>query len=183
MLDIVDWMCVDVSGKGVINIFSVEKFYQMLKLYVVSLLWMFFEFYECLLEVGDFDKLKLVFFFDEVYLLFNDVLQVLLDKIEQVICFICFKGVGVYFVLQNLVDIFDVVFGQLGNCVQYVLCVFMLKDQKVVKIVVQIMCVNLVFSIEQVIQELGIGEVLIFFFDEKGSLLVVEWVMVIVFCL
>ncbi len=101
MLDIADWMRVDASVKGVINILSAEKLYQMPKLYAASLLWMLSELYERLPEAGDLDKPKLVFFFDEAHLLFNDAPQVLLDKIEQVIRLIRSKGVGVYFVSQN----------------------------------------------------------------------------------
>ena len=101
MLDIADWMRVDASGKGVINILSAEKLYQMPKLYAASLLWMLSELYERLPEAGDLDKPKLVFFFDEAHLLFNDAPQVLLDKNRQVIRLIRSKGVGVYFVSQN----------------------------------------------------------------------------------
>ncbi len=115
MLDIADWMRVDASGKGVINILSAEKLYQMPKLYAASLLWMLSELYERLPEAGDLDKPKLVFFFDEAHLLFNDAPQVLLDKIEQVIRLIRSKGVGVYFVSQNPADIPDAVLGQLAT--------------------------------------------------------------------
>ncbi len=101
MLDIKDWMRTDVNGKGVINILSAEKLYQMPKLYAASLLWMLSELYEQLPEAGDLEKPKLVFFFDEAHLLFNDAPQVLLDKIEQVIRLIRSKGVGVWFVSQN----------------------------------------------------------------------------------
>lgn len=141
MLDIADWMRVDASGKGVINILSAEKLYQMPKLYAASLLWMLSELYERLPEAGDLDKPKLVFFFDEAHLLFNDAPQVLLDKIEQVIRLIRSKGVGVYFVSQNPADIPDAVLGQLGT-----------------------------------------GEALISFLDEKGSPSVVERAMVIAPC-
>lgn len=112
MLDIKDWMRTDANGKGVINILSAEKLYQMPKLYAASLLWMLSELYEQLPEAGDLEKPKLVFFFDEAHLLFNDAPQVLLDKIEQVIRLIRSKGVGVWFVSQNPSDIPDNVLGQ-----------------------------------------------------------------------
>lgn len=121
MLDIKDWMRTDTNGKGVINILSAEKLYQMPKLYAASLLWMLSELYEQLPEAGDLEKPKLVFFFDEAHLLFNDAPQVLLDKIEQVIRLIRSKGVGVWFVSQNPSDIPDNVLGQLGNRVQHAL--------------------------------------------------------------
>ncbi|HBR2527212.1 TPA: DUF853 domain-containing protein [Klebsiella pneumoniae] len=174
MLDIADWMRVDASGKGVINILSAEKLYQMPKLYAASLLWMLSELYERLPEAGDLDKPKLVFFFDEAHLLFNDAPQVLLDKIEQVIRLIRSKGVGVYFVSQNPADIPDAVLGQLGNRVQHALRAFTPKDQKAVKTAAQTMRANPAFSTEQAIQELGTGEALISFLDEKGSPSVVE---------
>ena len=152
MLDIKDWMRTDANGKGVINILSAEKLYQMPKLYAASLLWMLSELYEQLPEAGDLEKPKLVFFFDEAHLLFNDAPQVLLDKIEQVIRLIRSKGVGVWFVSQNPSDIPDNVLGQLGNRVQ------------------------------KAIQELGTGEALISFLDAKGSPSVVERAMVIAPC-
>jgi DNA helicase HerA-like ATPase len=182
MLDIADWMRVDASGKGVINILSAEKLYQMPKLYAASLLWMLSELYERLPEAGDLEKPKLVFFFDEAHLLFNDAPQVLLDKIEQVIRLIRSKGVGVYFVSQNPADIPDAVLGQLGNRVQHALRAFTPKDQKAVKTAAQTMRANPAFSTEQAIQELGTGEALISFLDEKGSPSVVERAMVIAPC-
>ena len=180
MLDIKDWMRTDSHGKGVI--LSAEKLYQMPKLYAASLLWMLSELYEQLPEAGDLDKPKLVFFFDEAHLLFNDAPQVLLDKIEQVIRLIRSKGVGVYFVSQNPSDIPDAVLGQLGNRVQHALRAFTPKDQKAVKIAAQTMRANPAFSTEQAIQELGTGEALISFLDEKGSPSVVERAMVIAPC-
>ena len=152
MLDIADWMRVDASVKGVINILSAEKLYQMPKLYAASLLWMLSELYERLPEAGDLDKPKLVFFFDEAHLLFNDAPQVLLDKIEQVIRLIRSKGVGVYFVSQNPADIPDAVLGQLGNRVQHALRAFTPKDQKAVKTAAQTMRANPAFSTEQAIR-------------------------------
>ncbi|MBB8525516.1 DUF853 domain-containing protein [Escherichia coli] len=182
MLDIKDWMRTDANGKGVINILSAEKLYQMPKLYATSLLWMLSELYEQLPEAGDLEKPKLVFFFDEAHLLFNDAPQVLLDKIEQVIRLIRSKGVGVWFVSQNPSDIPDNVLGQLGNRVQHALRAFTPKDQKAVKAAAQTMRANPTFDTEKAIQELGTGEALISFLDAKGSPSVVERAMVIAPC-
>ncbi len=178
MLDIKDWMRTDANGKGVINILSAEKLYQMPKLYAASLLWMLSELYEQLPEAGDLEKPKLVFFFDEAHLLFNDAPQVLLDKIEQVIRLIRSKGVGVWFVSQNPSDIPDNVLGQLGNRVQHALRAFTPKDQKAVKAAAQTMRANPAFDTEKAIQELGTGEALISFLDAKGETLLwwsVRW--------
>ncbi|MFU0869221.1 helicase HerA-like C-terminal domain-containing protein [Kluyvera ascorbata] len=182
MLDIKDWMRTDSNGKGIINILSAEKLYQMPKLYAASLLWMLSELYEQLPEAGDLEKPKLVFFFDEAHLLFSDAPQVLLDKIEQVIRLIRSKGVGVYFVSQNPSDIPDAVLGQLGNRVQHALRAFTPKDQKAVKTAAQTMRANPAFNTEQAIQELGTGEALISFLDAKGSPSIVERAMVIAPC-
>ena len=182
MLDIKDWMRTDSSGKGIINILSAEKLYQMPKLYAASLLWMLSELYEQLPEAGDLEKPKLVFFFDEAHLLFNDAPQVLLDKIEQVIRLIRSKGVGVWFVSQNPSDIPDNVLGQLGNRVQHALRAFTPKDQKAVKAAAQTMRANPAFDTETAIQALGTGEALISFLDAKGSPTVVERAMVIAPC-
>lgn len=169
MLDIKDWMRTDSDGKGVINILSAEKLYQMPKLYATSLLWMLSELYEQLPEAGDQEKPKLVFFFDEAHLLFSDAPQVLQDKIEQVIRLIRSKAVGVYFVSQNPADIPDTVLGQLGNRVQHALRAFTPKDQKAVKVAAQTMRANPAFDTVAAIQELGTGEALISLLDEKGS--------------
>lgn len=148
----------------VLSIFlAPKKLYQMPKLYAASLLWMLSELYEQLPEAGDLDKPKLVFFFDEAHLLFNDAPQVLLDKIEQVIRLIRSKGVGVWFVSQNPSDIPDNVLGQLGNRVQHALRAFTPKDQKAVKTAAQTMRPNPAFDTEKAIQELGTGEALISF--------------------
>ena len=169
----------DDNGKGVINILSAEKLYQMPKLYAASLLWMLSELYEQLPEAGDLDKPKIVFFFDEAHLLFSDAPQVLLDKIEQVIRLIRSKGVGVYFVSQNPSDIPDNVLGQLGNRVQHALRAFTPKDQKAVKAAAQTMRANPAFDTQEAIQALGTGEALISFLDAKGSPTIVERAMVI----
>ncbi|MFW0766406.1 DUF853 domain-containing protein [Trabulsiella odontotermitis] len=182
MLDIKDWMRTDSNGKGIINILSAEKLYQMPKLYAASLLWMLSELYEQLPEAGDLEKPKLVFFFDEAHLLFSDAPDVLLDKVEQVIRLIRSKGVGVYFVSQNPSDVPDKVLGQLGNRVQHALRAFTPKDQKAVKAAAETMRANPAFDTEKAIQELGTGEALISFLDEKGSPSVVERAMVIAPC-
>lgn len=179
MLDIKDWMRTDSDGKGIINILSAEKLYQMPKLYAASLLWMLSDLFEQLPEAGDLEKPKLVFFFDEAHLLFSDAPQVLLDKIEQVIRLIRSKGVGVWFVSQNPSDVPDNVLGQLGNRVQHALRAFTPKDQKAVKAAAQTMRANPAFDTEAAIQALGTGEALISFLDAKGSPLMVERAMVI----
>ncbi|MFO3905600.1 helicase HerA-like C-terminal domain-containing protein [Enterobacter hormaechei] len=179
MLDIKDWMRTDSDGKGIINILSAEKLYQMPKLYAASLLWMLSDLFEQLPEAGDLEKPKLVFFFDEAHLLFSDAPQVLLDKIEQVIRLIRSKGVGVWFVSQNPSDVPDNVLGQLGNRVQHALRAFTPKDQKAVKAAAQTMRANPAFDTEAAIQALGTGEALISFLDAKGSPSMVERAMVI----
>ncbi|MDI3441898.1 DUF853 domain-containing protein [Erwinia sp. V90_4] len=179
MLDIKDWMRTDADGKGVINILAAEKLYQMPKLYATSLLWLLSELYEQLPEAGDQEKPKLVFFFDEAHLLFDEAPAVLLDKIEQVIRLIRSKAVGVYFVSQNPADIPDAVLGQLGNRVQHALRAFTPKDQKAVKVAAQTMRANPAFDTVTAIQELGTGEALISFLDEKGSPSVVQRASVI----
>lgn len=179
MLDIKDWMRTDEQGKGVINILAAEKLYQMPKLYATSLLWMLSELYEQLPEVGDLDKPKLVFFFDEAHLLFDGAPAVLLEKIQQVMRLIRSKGVGVYFVTQNPADIPDEILGQLGNRVQHALRAFTPRDQKAVKAAATTMRANPAFNTEEAIQSLATGEALISFLDEKGSPSIVERAMVI----
>jgi DNA helicase HerA-like ATPase len=138
------------------------------------LLWLLSELYERLPEVGDRDKPKLVFFFDEAHLLFTDAPKVLLDKIEQVIRLVRSKGVGVFFVTQNPLDVPDVVLGQLGNRVQHALRAFTPRDQKAVKAAASTMRANPALDTEKVITELGVGEALISFLDEKGRPGIVE---------
>ena len=179
MLDIKDWMRTDEQGKGIINILASEKLYQMPKLYATSLLWMLSELYEQLPEVGDVEKPKLVFFFDEAHLLFNGAPDVLLEKIEQVMRLIRSKGVGVYFVSQSPSDIPDNILGQLGNRVQHALRAFTPRDQKAVKAAADTMRANPEFNTEEAIQSLATGEALISFLDEKGSPSIVQRAMVI----
>src|SRR5690606_37633998 len=141
--------------------------------------WMLSELFEQLPEVGDADKPKLVFFFDEAHLLFNDAPKALVDKIEQVVRLIRSKGVGVYFVTQNPLDIPDAVLGQLGNRVQHALRAFTPRDQKAVKTAAETMRPNPAFDAAQAITELGVGEALVSFLDDKGRPQVTERAFVI----
>jgi DNA helicase HerA-like ATPase len=138
------------------------------KLYATLLLWLLSELFERLPEVGDLEKPRLVFFFDEAHLLFSDAPKALLEKIEQVVRLIRSKGVGVYFVTQNPLDIPDAVLGQLGNRVQHALRAFTPRDQRAVKAAAETMRPNPAFAIEQAITELGVGEALVSLLDEKG---------------
>lgn len=174
MLDIADLMQTDADGRGVINILAADKLYNSPKLYSTFLLWMLAELFEQLPEVGDVDKPKLVFFFDEAHLLFNEAPKALLEKIEQVVRLIRSKGVGVYFVTQNPLDIPESVLGQLGNRVQHALRAFTPKDQKAVKTAAETMRANPEFDAATVIMELGVGEALVSFLDEKGRPAIVE---------
>ena len=174
MLDIADLMQTDADGRGVINILAADKLYNSPKLYSTFLLWMLAELFEQLPEVGDVDKPKLVFFFDEAHLLFNEAPKALLEKIEQVVRLIRSKGVGVYFVTQNPLDVPESVLGQLGNRVQHALRAFTPKDQKAVKTAAETMRANPEFDAATVITELGVGEALISFLDEKGRPHIVE---------
>lgn len=179
MLDIYDWIRVDEKGHGYINILAAEKLYQQPKLYATSMLWLLSELYEKLPEVGDAEKPKMVFFFDEAHLLFSDAPAVLLDKIQQVIRLIRSKGVGVFFVTQNPSDIPDNVLGQLGNRVQHALRAFTPRDQKAVKSAATTMRPNPEFNIVEAIQSLGTGEALLSILDDKGSPSITQRAMVI----
>ncbi|MFO7190504.1 MAG: DUF853 domain-containing protein [Pseudomonadota bacterium] len=172
-LDINDFIQTD-RGRGVVNILAADRLLNAPKLYSTFLLWMLSELFEQLPEVGDLEKPKLVFFFDEAHLLFNDAPKALLDKIEQVVRLIRSKGVGVYFVTQNPLDIPDAILGQLGNRVQHALRAFTPRDQKAVRAAAQTMRPNPAFDAEQVITELGVGEALVSLLDEKGRPNVVE---------
>jgi DNA helicase HerA-like ATPase len=178
MLNIADLMQTD-AGKGVVNILAADQLMNSPKLYGTFLLWMLSELFEHLPEVGDADKPKLVFFFDEAHLLFNEAPKALLDKIEQVVRLIRSKGVGVYFVTQNPLDIPDTVLGQLGNRVQHALRAFTPRDQKAVKAAAETMRPNPKLKVEQVITELGVGEALVSLLDEKGRPCVVERAFVV----
>ena len=179
MLNIDDLLQTGAGGKGVINILAADKLMNSPALYSTLLLWLLAELYEGLPEVGDRDKPKLVFFFDEAHLLFNDAPKQLLDKIEQVVRLIRSKGVGVYFVTQNPLDIPESVLGQLGNRVQHALRAFTPKDQKAVKSAAETMRPNPKLKIEDAITELGVGEALVSFLDEKGRPCVTERAFVV----
>ncbi|TAK43853.1 MAG: DUF853 family protein, partial [Betaproteobacteria bacterium] len=156
MLNIADLMQTE-SGKGVVNILAADRLMNSPKLYSTFLLWMLAELFEQLPEVGDPDKPKLVFFFDEAHLLFDEAPKALLEKIEQVVRLIRSKGVGVFFVTQNPLDIPESVLGQLGNRVQHALRAFTPRDQKAVRSAAETMRPNPKLKIEQVISELGVG--------------------------
>jgi len=167
MLDIADLMQT-ADGKGVVNIIAADKMMNNPRLYASFLLWLLAELFENLPEVGDRDKPKLVFFFDEAHLLFNDAPAALLEKVEQVVRLIRSKGVGVFFVTQNPLDIPDKVLGQLGNRVQHALRAFTPRDQKAVKSVAETMRANPKIDATKAILELAVGEALVSFLDAKG---------------
>jgi len=173
MLNIDDLLQTD-GGRGVVNILAADRLMQSPQLYATILLWLLAELYERLPEVGDREKPKLVFFFDEAHLLFTDAPKVLLDRIEQVVRLVRSKGVGVFFVTQNPLDVPDIVLGQLGNRVQHALRAFSPRDQRAVKTAAETMRANPKFSTEKAITELSVGEALISFLDEKGRPSVVE---------
>ncbi len=179
MLDINDLMQTDGDGRGVINVLAADRLYNSPKLYSTFLLWMLSELFEQLPEVGDPEKPKMVFFFDEAHLLFNDATKALIEKIEQVVRLIRSKGVGVYFVTQNPLDVPETVLGQLGNRVQHALRAFTPRDQKAVKTAADTMRPNPAFNAADAITELGVGEALISFLDEKGRPTIVERAFVI----
>jgi len=179
MLDLADLMQTDVEGRGVINVLAADKLYHSPALYSTFLLWMLAELFEQLPEVGDLDRPKLVFFFDEAHLLFDDAPKALVDKVEQVVRLIRSKGVGVYFVTQNPLDVPESVLGQLGNRVQHALRAFTPRDQKAVRTAAETMRANPAFDAATAITELGVGEALVSFLDEKGRPEIVERASVI----
>jgi len=167
-LDLADMIRVDGSGAGVVNILAADRLMQSPRFYGTGLLWLLSELFERLPEVGDLDKPKFVFFFDEAHLLFDDAPKALLDRIEQVVRLIRSKGVGVYFVTQNPLDIPESVLGQLSNRVQHALRAFTPKDQKAVKVAADTFRPNPKFKAADAIQQLGVGEALVSFLDAKG---------------
>jgi len=173
MLDINDLLQTD-AGQGIVNVLAADKLMASPRLYSTFLLWLLSELFEHLPEVGDVDKPKLVFFFDEAHLLFNEAPPALLDKIEQVVRLIRSKGVGVYFVKQNPLDIPDTVLVQLGNRVHHALRAFTPRSQKDVKTAAETLRANPAFDAATVITELGVGEALVSCLDEKGRPSVVE---------
>lgn len=164
-----DLLQTDSEGKGYINLLSAEKLFLNTKLYSAFLLWLLSELYENLPEVGDVEKPKLVLFFDEAHLLFKGTSETLIEKIEQVVRLIRSKGVGVYFITQNPIDIAPSILGQLGNRVQHALRAFTPQDQKAVRSAAQTFRANPGVEVEKVISELQVGQALISFLDEKGS--------------
>ncbi len=179
MLNIADFMQTDTSGKGVVNILAADKLMQSPRLYATFLLWMLSELFESLPEVGDLDKPKLVFFFDEAHLLFADAPKVLVERIELVVRLVRSKGVGVFFVTQNPLDIPDAVLAQLGNRVQHALRAFTPRDQKAVKATADTMRANPGLDVATAITELGVGEALVSLLDEKGRPSLTERVFVL----
>src|SRR6478752_694522 len=179
MLNIDDLLQTDGSGKGIVNILTADKLLSAPALYSTLLLWLLAEFYERLPEVGDRDKPKLVFFFDEAHLLFTDAPKPLLERIEQVVRLIRSKGVGVFFVTQNPLDVPDTVLGQLGNRVQHALRAFTPRDQKAVRAAAETFRPNPKVKVEEAITELAVGEALVSFLDEKGRPLPVERAFVV----
>jgi DNA helicase HerA-like ATPase len=173
-LNLEDFLQTDAQGRGMINILSADKLMLQPKTYATFLLWMLSELYENMPEVGDLDKPKLVFFFDEAHLLFTDAPDILLQKIEQIIRLIRSKGIGVYFVTQNPLDVPDIVLGQLGNRIQHALRAFTPRDQKAVRAAATTFRANPKIDVEKAITELGVGEALVSFLDEKGQPGIVE---------
>jgi uncharacterized protein len=168
-LDFGDLIQTDGNGRGVINVLEATKLIQSPRLYATFLLWLLSELFETLPEVGDPEKPKLVFFFDEAHLLFEGAPKELLDKIEQVVRLVRSKGVGVYFVTQNPLDVPDTVLGQLGNRVQHALRAFTPRDQKAVKAAAETFRANKGVDVASAITELGVGEALISVLDQTGS--------------
>jgi DNA helicase HerA-like ATPase len=178
MLNIADLMQAE-GGRGVVNVLAADQLMRSPRLYSTFLLWLLAELFEQLPELGDPDKPKLVFFFDEAHLLFDEAPNALLEKIEQVVRLIRSKGVGVYFVTQNPLDIPESVLGQLGNRVQHALRAFTPKDQKAVKAAAETMRPNPKLKIAAAITELGVGEALVSLLDEKGRPGVTERALIV----
>ena len=168
MLNISDFMQTDSAGHGVVNVLAADKLMNSPRLYATFLLWMLSELFEQLPEIGDPDKPKLVFFFDEAHLLFTDAPKALVERIELVVRLVRSKGVGVYFVTQNPLDIPDTVLAQLGNRVQHALRAYTPRDQKAVKATAQTMRPKPGLDIEAAITELAVGEALLSLLDAKG---------------
>jgi uncharacterized protein len=177
-LNLDDLMQTDSSGHGVVNILAADKLIRAPKIYATFLLWMLTELFERLPEVGDGEKPKLVFFFDEAHLLFSDLPKIIQDKVVQIVRLIRSKGVGVYFVTQNPLDVPEEALGQLGNRVQHALRAFTPKDQKAVKAAADTFRTNPKLNVAECITELEVGEALVSFLDEKGTPGIVERALV-----
>ncbi len=172
--EINDLLRCDESGKGIINVLAADRLMQSPKLYATFLLWLLSELFEALPEVGDLEQPKLVFFFDEAHLLFDDAPQALFDKIEQVVRLIRSKGVGVYFVTQNPIDIPEKIAGQLGNRVQHALRAFTPRDQKAIRAAAETFRINPKLDVETAITQLKVGEALVSTLDHEGAPTVVQ---------
>ena len=168
-LNISDLIKTDNRGKGVINILAADKLMNSPRIYTTFLLWLLSDLFENMPEVGDLEKPKLVFFFDEAHMLFNDMPKILLEKVEQIVRLIRSKGIGVYFISQNPADIPETILGQLGNRIQHALRAYTPNDQKAVKVAANTFRPNPNFNTETAITELGTGEALVSFLDEKGA--------------
>jgi DNA helicase HerA-like ATPase len=173
-LDLADFMRQDLSGRGIVNVLAAESLILKPKLYTTFLLWMLSELFEKLPEVGDLDQPKLVFFFDEAHLLFDDAPPALRQRVEQVVRLIRSKGVGVYFCSQNPDDVPDVILGQLGNRIQHALRAFTPRDQKAVKAAAETFAPNPKIKVADVITQLGVGEALVSTLQEGGVPMPVE---------
>ncbi|MBR3494779.1 MAG: DUF853 family protein [Clostridia bacterium] len=173
-LNIADWLTLDEEGMGTINVLACDKLFRNPTMYSTFLLWMLSELYELLPEQGDMDKPRIVFFFDEAHLLFDNCSKSLLEKIEQVVRLIRSKGVGVYFITQNPSDIPMTILGQLGNRIQHALRAYTPLDQKAVKVAAQTFRVNPAFDTEEAITTLKTGEALVSFLDPSGAPCVVD---------
>jgi len=168
-LNISDLIKTDQNGKGMINILAADKLMNSPRIYTTFLLWMLTNLYDNLPEVGDLEKPKLVFFFDEAHLLFNDMPQILMEKVQQIVRLIRSKGVGIYFITQNPADIPEVILGQMGNRIQHALRAYTPNDQKAVRVAADTFRPNPKFDTASVMTELQTGEALVSFLDEKGA--------------
>ncbi|MBX7527965.1 helicase HerA-like domain-containing protein [Qipengyuania vesicularis] len=168
-LEIDDFLATDDQGRGIINVLAADKLMRSPKLYATFLLWLLAELFETLPEVGDPDKPKLVFFFDEAHLLFDDAPEALEDKVEQVVRLIRSKGVGVYFVTQNPIDIPEKIAGQLGNRIQHALRAFTPRDQRAIKAAAETFRINPDLDVQEAITQLRVGEALVSTLDEDGA--------------
>ncbi len=173
-LEIGDFLKTDENGRGIVNVLAADKLMRSPKLYATFLLWLLAELFESLPEVGDPDKPKLVFFFDEAHLLFDDAPKALQETIERVVRLIRSKGVGVFFVTQNPIDIPEEVAGQLGNRVQHALRAFTPKDQRAIKAAAETFRINPDLDVEAAITELRVGEALVSTLDEDGAPTIVQ---------
>lgn len=173
-LNILDFIQTDNKGQGIINVLTADKLMMSPRTYSTFLLWLLSELFEELPEAGDLDKPKLVFFFDEAHLLFNEAPKVLIEKVEQVVRLVRSKGVGIYFITQNPLDVPDTILGQLGNRIQHALRAFTPRDQKAVKAAAETFRSNPKLNVETEITQLGVGEALVSFLDEKGIPGIVE---------